>query len=141
MSIPTTLLKAALNNKIKTGMNAFFVYQGISDYNENRNEGDDVIVSASKAAVSTALGFANPALFAALTVSDIAKPAFEFLNGERQQMRQISVNNLIPFSGSSFMDNKNYATMRQAGMAQAKKSEFTLQQSMMGNEARYLHRE
>ena len=44
----------------------------------------------------------------------------------------------IPFSNAVFRDNQQIATMRQAGMQMAQRSQYNLQQTLLGNEAAYL---
>ncbi|MGL5765978.1 MAG: hypothetical protein ACRCX8_10095 [Sarcina sp.] len=44
------------------------------------------------------------------------------------------------FGDSQFQDTQQLATMRQSGMELAKMSQYNLQQSLMGNEAEYMHR-
>ena len=51
-----------------------------------------------------------------------------------------SVQRIQTFGEAEFMDTQQLATMRQAGMELAKMSQYNLQQSMMGNEAQYMHR-
>ena len=50
-----------------------------------------------------------------------------------------AANNQV-FGGAQFMDTQQLATMRQSGMEMAKMSQYNLQQTLMGNEATYLHR-
>ena len=111
-----------------------------SDYNEARDNGESIPASLLKAGGS-ALLYSVPYIGAALMAKDTIEAGAGFMQDSLQEMRQESANGQIPFRNAFFQDNKNFATMRQAGMAQAKKSEYTLQQSMMGNEAQYLHRE
>lgn len=118
-------------------MGAFGAY---SDYSDARDQGDSVPASLLQAAGSGLL-YSTPYLAPLLIGKDIAVGAYDFLQQEKAMMRQESASGQIPFRNSWFQDNRNFATMRQAGMAQAQKSEYTLQQSMMGNEARYLHKE
>ena len=42
--------------------------------------------------------------------------------------------------GGDFQDTQQLATMRQSGMEMAKMAQYNLQQTLMGNEATYLHR-
>ena len=57
-------------------------------------------------------------------------------------MRQLDrdARNQMPFRNYTFVDGPQIATMRQAGLALARRSKYELQQTVMGNEARYLHR-
>ncbi len=45
-----------------------------------------------------------------------------------------------PFKANTFVDSQQIYTMRQAGMALAEQSKYALQQSLMGDEARFMHR-
>lgn len=44
-----------------------------------------------------------------------------------------------PFINAHFNDSQQAYTMRQAGMSLAKASKYNLQQTMLGNEASYMH--
>ncbi len=48
--------------------------------------------------------------------------------------------NMAPFRTNTFVDSQQIYTMRQAGMALAEQSKYALQQSLMGDEARFMHR-
>ena len=113
-------------------------YGAYSDYSDARDNGESVPASLLEAAGSFVL---YNSLGGLMMAKDVITTGAEFMQDSLQEMRQESANGQIPFRNAFFQDTKEFATMRQAGMAQAKKSEYTLQQSMMGNEARYLHRE
>jgi hypothetical protein len=51
-----------------------------------------------------------------------------------------SAANFQTFGDAQFMDTQQLATMRQSGMEMAKMAQYNLQQTLMGNEATYLHR-
>ena len=51
-----------------------------------------------------------------------------------------SAANFQVFGDAQFMDTQQLATMRQSGMEMAKMANYNLQQTLMGNEATYLHR-
>lgn len=121
--------------KIGTAMG---VYGAYSDFEDARDQGDSIPASILQAAGSFVL---YDALGGLMMAKDVVTTGAEFMQDSMQEMRQESANGQIPFRNAFFQDNQQFATMRQAGMAQAKKSEYTLQQSMMGNEAQYLHRE
>ena len=121
------------------GVNAVMgLYGGYSDFEDARDKGESIPASLLEAAGSAVL---YSELGALMMAKDIAVGSAEFMQNSLQEMRQESANGQIPFRNAFFQDNQQYATMRQAGMAQAKKSEYTLQQSMMGNEAQDLQRE
>jgi hypothetical protein len=51
-----------------------------------------------------------------------------------------SAANFQVFGGAEFHDTQQLATMRQSGMEMAKMAQYNLQQTLMGQEASYLHR-
>ena len=61
-----------------------------------------------------------------------------YLQNEVRQMNTAS--RFRVFGDASFQDSDNLATMRQSGMELAKMANYNLEQTLMGNEARYLHR-
>jgi hypothetical protein len=62
----------------------------------------------------------------------------ELLYKENRKMN--SAANSQVFGGAQFQDTQQLATMRQSGMEMAKMAQYNLQQTLMGNEASYLHR-
>lgn len=57
-----------------------------------------------------------------------------------EQARSMSrVNRNMPFSNAAFMDTPQAYTMRQAGMQLAKAAKHNTQQTMLGNEASFMH--
>lgn len=67
------------------------------------------------------------------------------LNGAQsisQNVRQMerTARDQSPFRANTFVDSQQIYTMRQAGMALAEQSKYALQQSLMGDEARFMHR-
>ena len=58
----------------------------------------------------------------------------------KENRRMNSAANQQAFGGAQFQDTQQLATMRQSGMEMAKMSQYNLQQTLMGNEATYLHR-
>lgn len=57
-----------------------------------------------------------------------------------QQGRFLSQQSYRPFQFSHPVNSGQYATMRQAGMALAKQSQYSMQQALMGSEAKNFHR-
>lgn len=59
-----------------------------------------------------------------------------------QQVRQMerAGQDMAPFKSNTFVDSQQIYTMRQAGLALAEQSKYALQQSLMGDEARFMHR-
>lgn len=129
--------KFGVGKTVGTGMG---VYQGIDTFDERRQEGDGILSSAMQAAAegwiySTGWGTAAELVGGAIT------GGVEFYQNEAAQLRQESANSQVPFANAYFNDQPQFATMRQAGLAMAKKSEYNLKQAMLGNEARYMHME
>lgn len=114
----------------------------ISDYKTAREEGKGVVRSALKAGVQFAEG---EILGAAMIPIGLAKAApmmaIKGVETAQTMTRQMnSVQRLQTFGNTTFQDTQQLATMRQSGMELAKMSQYNLQQSIMGNEAQYMHR-
>ena len=137
MGFPMSIIKAVGKNKMLLGSSVFF---GAGDYEAARENGHSIPGAVLAATASTVIGM-TPWGGAAQIAGGLIEGGYSFMQGQMSEMRQQSANGQIPFKNSYFQDSQQFATMRQAGMAIAKKSEYTLQQSMMGNEARYIHRE
>ena len=115
----------------------------IADYKEGIKEGKTHLEAAGSAAFEFAkgevLGFWGSAGLA--LVKGVPKAAVSAYN-EVQSVNR-SMNNLqrfTPFADSQFADTQQLATMRQSGMEMAKMANYNLQQTLMGTEAKYLHR-
>ena len=61
-------------------------------------------------------------------------------NDLAQQGRQQSQQSYRPFSWTNPVNSQQYATMRQAGMALAQQSQYSLQTTMMGQEGKAFHK-
>lgn len=114
----------------------------ISDYNEARNAGDGVIKAGAKAGAQFVAGemlggWMMPVMLAK-QVPTIAISAIETTQTVTRKMN--STSRIQTFGEAQFQDTRQLATMRQAGMELAKMSQYNLQQSIMGNEAQYMHR-
>lgn len=131
--------KLGTMDKIMSGVN---VLGAIGDYKTARRKGHGVISSAVRAgaqfAIYEALGlWALPVTLLQHTPGAIIKGA-DMLYKENRRMNS-AANNQI-FGDAEFMDTQQLATMRQSGMEMAKMAQYNLQQTLMGNEATYLHR-
>ena len=126
-------------DKVMTAVN---VLGAVSDYKRYRREGKGVVSSTVRAGANFAIGEALGvwALPVALVSSlpGAAIKGADMLYKENRRMN--SAANFQVFGGAQFMDTQQLATMRQSGMEMAKMSQYNLQQSLMGNEATYLHR-
>ena len=127
-------------NVISIGMSAM---AAVNTYKEKRSEGKGVassaIRAASSAVVAEMLGMPGQlALAAAQTVPAAIMGAGEHLYQENRRMN--SAANYAPLGGATFEDNQQLATMRQSGMELAKMAQYNLEQTLMGAEAKHLHR-
>ena len=115
----------------------------ISDYKDARRKGHGVISSGLRAAGSFVLGEVlgwkgQLALMAVKAIPSATIKGTQMLYQENRRMN--SAANQQVFGGSQFHDTQQLATMRQSGMEMAKMAQYNLQQTLMGNEATYLHR-
>lgn len=128
------------STKFMIGANAFFAFTG---YRDARRQGYSVPGSMAKGAVDALLvdviGFKSYlGIMAATSVPKAAVSGYESLTRQSRQMSRMSLNR--PFQNSTFVDNQNIYTMRQAGMQQAQHARYNLQHALMGQEAKFLHR-
>ena len=119
------------------------VIGAISDYKDARRKGHGVISSGLRAAGSFVLGEmigwkGQLALMAVKALPSAAIKGTSMLYQENRRMN--SAANQGVFGSAQFQDTQQLATMRQSGMEMAKMSQYNLQQTLMGNEATYLHR-
>ena len=136
---PNPLENVSKVGVLTTGMN---ILGTISDYKDERKKGRGVVASAvtagTKFAMYEALGlWAVPVALVSNAPGAIIKGA-DMLYKENRKMN--SAANFQAFGGAQFMDTQQLATMRQSGMEMAKMANYNLQQTLMGNEATYLHR-
>lgn len=106
---------------------------------EGKSTGSSLIRAGGAAVVGEVLG---PVGFAALTVAQAAPKVI--IGGAdalyKESRRMNSASNFVPLGGVNFQDSQELATMRQSGMELAKMSQYNLEQSLMGAEAKHLHR-
>ena len=115
----------------------------IDKYKESRAEGRGVVSSGVRAAGSAvAADMLGPIGSIALPFIQAAPGvvigATDFVMSEQRRMNSSA--NFVPLGGTSFQDSQQLATMRQSGMELAKMSQYNLEQTLMGAEARHLHR-
>lgn len=130
--------KVLAGNAIGLGLNT---YAAASDYKDARNQGKGVVASGVSAfgqfAYGEVLGLKGMlAVGAARAIPKGVVGGIEKIGTIQRQMDSQSRN--IPFSNAVFRDNQQIATMRQAGMQMAQRSQYNLQQTLLGNEAAYL---
>lgn len=136
---PSNLKKIFNKRVFNIGLNAAFA---ISDYKDARDSGKGVVGSAVKAGALFAAGeVLQGAMFPVLLASSIPKMAVGAIETTQRMTRQMNnMQRIQTFGESYFQDTQQLATMRQAGMELAKMSQYNLQQSVMGNEAQYMHK-
>ena len=133
-------LKKIFNSRVwNVGINAALA---ISDYKDARDSGKGVVGSAVKAGALFAAGeVLQGAMFPVMLASSIPKMAVGAIETTQKMTRQMNnMQRIQTFGESYFQDTQQLATMRQAGMELAKMSQYNLQQSIMGNEAQYMHK-
>ena len=136
---PSNLKKIFNKRVFNIGLNAAFA---ISDYKDARDSGKGVVGSAVKAGALFAAGeVLQGAMFPVMLASSIPKMAVGARETTQKMTRQMNnMQRIQTFGESYFQDTQQLATMRQAGMELAKMSQYNLQQSIMGNEAQYMHK-
>lgn len=119
-------------------------YTAFSGYKEAREEGHGRLSSAAHAATDLILPeFLGWKTHLALgAASFLPKAAVQGMQTVAQLGREYerSVRDQSPFRSNTFVDSQQIYTMRQAGVALAEQSKYSLQQTLIGNEARYMHR-
>lgn len=126
------------NNKFDVG---FGVIGGISDYQDAREEGKNVINASASAVAEGALPYilGMPMYLGYEMLTSGPTGALEVSHAYDQYKRKLALESRNQaFQSAHFNDTEQTYTMRQAGLAIAKRSEYNIQQAMLGNEARYM---
>lgn len=115
----------------------------VNKYKESRAEGKGMVSSAARAGATAIASevMGVPATFAVMgarALGNAAVEAGDMLYKESRRMNSMS--NFTPLGGVNFQDSQELATMRQSGMELAKMSQYNLEQTLMGAEAKHLHR-
>ena len=125
--------------KVMTGVNVLGM---VGDYKQARREGHGVVSSAVRAGAQFAFAEAMGWWYIPYSIVKEAPGAIikgaDALYKENRRMNSASTNQV--FGGAQFQDTQQLATMRQSGMEMAKMAQYNLQQTLMGQEATYLHR-
>lgn len=134
-------IAAKSGGKLALGSMALKAGTGYMSYQSSRNEGKSPVESAVSAAGSAFLiskaGPANLAIAKTLaSVPSVAANAYYGIDQRRRQMGRMS--HSMPFETATFVDTQQAYTMRQAGMKMAQRSQYNVQQAMLGNEAQYM---
>ena len=129
-----------LSNAITIGSAAI---GAVNKYKESRAEGKGMVSSAARAGATAIASevMGVPATFAVMgarALGNAAVEAGDMLYKESRRMNSMS--NFTPLGGVNFQDSQELATMRQSGMELAKMSQYNLEQTLMGAEAKHLHR-
>lgn len=137
-------LKGDSKFKFGKAFNTLFVAKtAVDSYKESRAEGKGVVSSTMRAGATAAVGEilgpkAYIAMMAAKALPTVAMKGADTLYREHRKMN--SAANFLPLGGVNFQDSQELATMRQSGMELAKMSQYNLEQTLMGAEAKHLHR-
>lgn len=123
---------------------AFSGYFAYDTYKEERAQGN----SRLGALGSAAMEFVMPELLGVggYMTYGLVKAApgliYDGAQSLSQQTRQMerAARDQAPFRSNTFVDSQQIYTMRQAGLALAEQSKYALQQTLMGDEARFMHR-
>lgn len=136
---PSSLKKIFNKRVLNIGLNMAFT---VSDYKDARDSGKGVVGSAVKAGALFAAGeVLQGAMLPVMLAGSIPKMAVGAIETTQRMTRQMNnMQRIQTFGESYFQDTQQLATMRQAGMELAKMSQYNLQQSIMGNEAQYMHK-
>lgn len=124
---------------VGTGLNAYF---GMDTYHTAREEGASKLGATGKAVGEMVMAdvMGMPAYLGMQLIPAAAKGAVNAYTSINQQTRNMNRGSRnAPFANATFIDNQQAYTMRQAGMQLAKESKYNLQQTMLGNEAQYMH--
>lgn len=136
---PSNLKKIFNKRVLNVGLNMAFA---VSDYKDARDSGKGVVSSVVKAGALFAAGeVLQGAMLPVMLAGSIPKMAVGAIETTQKMTRQMNnMQRIQTFGESYFQDTQQLATMRQAGMELAKMSQYNLQQSIMGNEAQYMHK-
>lgn len=141
-SAKTAILKKGFS---KTGT-AFTIgmaaFGGVSEFHDAKREGYSTGMAAGRAVGTYILDetigpLGSIGMWAVRTLPNAIVSAGDNLSKMSRDMTSRSVGGA--FSNATFIDSQQAYTMRQAGMQMAKASQYNLQQTMMGNEAQYMH--
>ena len=132
----TKMLAKNSGKIIGGGLTAYFAVDG---YNTARQEGNGVVSSAVSASLPLLMGGWGYAAYVAAT--ELPALTVNALEAYSQYGRKLArQSKQTPFMNAKFNETQQTYTMRQAGMQLAQRSKYNLQQSMLGDEARYMHR-
>lgn len=122
---------------------AFTAKTAVDKYKQSRAEGKGVVSSVARSAGSAVIAetvglTGSLAITAATALPKLAVSGASTLYSEHRRMN--SASNFRPLGGVNYQDSQELATMRQSGMELAKMAQYNLEQTLMGSEAKHLHR-
>ena len=123
---------------------AFSTWFAWDTYKNERAQGNSRLGSLGQAAMDFVmpelLGFGGYLLFeGAKAAPSLLYNGAQYVSQQARQMERAG-RDQSPFRSNTFVDSQQIYTMRQAGMALAEQSKYALQQTLMGDEARFMHR-
>lgn len=126
-------------NLIGAGVSTYFAKDA---YDTAVESGEGQVKGIRDAAFSLGVDlFLGPWLGTAVYMASGLPSALGSMSADlAQQGRFLSQQSYRPFQFSRPVNSGQYATMRQAGMALAKQSQYSMQQALMGSEAKNFHR-
>jgi len=119
-------------------------HYAISQYSDYRQEGRGMLSSAGSAVFDAALpelmGFGPYLAYEGIShAPSMVIGGAQFVARQSRELER-ATRDQSPFRNNTFVDSQQIYTMRQAGLALAEQSKYALQHSLMGDEARFMHR-
>ena len=135
----TTAGKMLWGNKTNLALSSGFSYMTYDDaLNDGKTKSEALGEAAFTFGTTALLG---PVAGVGMDLLYHAGPAMVGIaNDLTQQGRQQAQQSYRPFSWTNPVNSQQYATMRQAGMALAQQSQYSLQTTMMGQEGKAFHK-
>lgn len=133
--------KFLLKNKGAAFNGALGTWFAASTFQDEREQGASALSASASAGMDLALPMMMSAkkyigLQAAIALPGLAFDGYMAAQKYRRQLHH--ENSGQAFQNAQFNDTEQAFTMRQAGMAIAKRSRYNTQQAMLGNEAKYM---
>ena len=141
MTASGSIGKFLLKNKGSVFYGVLGVTNAMSTYQDEREQGAGALSATASAGMDLALPMMMSAkkyigLQILPELPGLAMDAYTTAQKYRRQLAR--ERNGQAFVNAKFEDSEQAYTMRQAGMAIAKRSKYNTQQAMLGNEAKYM---
>ena len=141
MAFPAIKAGAVLGKAVGYGVPIAF---GIDSYIDERKQGNTRLGSLGNAITSFVLpevmGVGGYLLYEGVkALPGAVVGGAQFIERQGRELTRAG-RDQSPFRTNTFVDSQQIYTMRQAGMALAEQSKYALQQTLMGDEARFMHR-